>query len=110
MLAGSCGLFNLEWSNRSAEFGIFIGDKSRWNKGFGAEVLQLVLNHAFNTLNLKRGHLRVFAGNLPAKRSYEKAAFRLEGTLRQAVFRHGKYMDVHVMSILHAEWKNHQEG
>ena len=52
-------------------------------------MLQLILQHAFETLNLNRIYLRVFATNARAKRSYEKAGLVLEGTMRQAVFRNG---------------------
>ena len=109
-LVGNTGLFNLEWTNRSAEFGIFIGNKSSWNKGYGTEALQLMLRHAFSTLNLNRVYLRVLASNPRARRSYEKAGFQLEGTLRQATFRRGIYIDSHIMSILRSEWKDHEEG
>ena len=109
-LAGNAGLFRLEWTNRSAEFGIFIGDKARWDKGHGTEVLQVILQHAFDTLNLNRIYLRVFATNTRARRSYEKAGLVPEGTMRQAVFRHGQYIDVHIMSILRSEWQAAREG
>jgi len=109
-LAGNTGLFHLEWTNRSAEFGIFIGDKSNWDKGFGTEAVLLILRHAFHTLNLNRIYLRVLATNPRARRAYEKAGFTLEGTFRQAMFRHGQYVDVHLMSILRSEWKDPQEG
>ena len=109
-LAGNAGLFHLEWAGRCAEFGIFIGDKSRWDKGYGTEVLQLILLHAFDSLNLNRVFLRVFATNARAIRSYEKAGMIREGTMRQAIFRHGKYIDVHIMSILRSEWLKGREG
>ena len=108
-LAGNDGLFHLEWTNRSAEFGIFIGDKSRWDKS-GTEVLQLVLQHAFDTLNLNRVYLRVFATNARAKHSYEKAGAVPEGRMRQAIFRHGQYIDVHTMSTLRSGWRKGREG
>jgi RimJ/RimL family protein N-acetyltransferase len=56
-------------------------------------------------LNLNRACLRVYAENLRAKRAYEKAGFVEEGRLREAVYKHGKYDDVIMMSILHSEWK-----
>jgi RimJ/RimL family protein N-acetyltransferase len=34
-LIGNSSFFNLEWTNRCAEFGIFIDVKSVWNKGYG---------------------------------------------------------------------------
>jgi len=41
---------------------------------------------------------------LRAKRTYEKAGFVEEGRLRESVYKHGKYDDVIVMSILRSEW------
>ncbi len=108
-LIGNCGFINLEWANRGAEVGLFIGDKSVWNKGYGTEVMQLLLKHGFETLNLHRIYLRVYATNPRAKRSYEKAGFVLEGTMREAVYRHGRYADIHIMSVLRSQW-NAAEG
>ena len=109
-LAGNVGLLDLRWANRSAELGIFIGDKSLWDKGYGTEAVELMLRHAFDTLNLHRVFLRVFASNERAQRSYQKAGFVPEGTLRQAVFRHGRYVDMHIMSVLRSEWRAAREG
>ncbi len=108
-LIGNSGFMHLEWTNRSAEIGLFIGDKSVWNKGYGTEVMQLLLRHGFETLNLHRIYLRVFSTNLRARRSYEKAGFVMEGTMREAVYRHGRYADIHIMSVLRSEW-NATEG
>jgi RimJ/RimL family protein N-acetyltransferase len=102
-LIGSCGFFNLDQRNRSSEFGIMIGDKSYWNKGYGTEAVRLLCQHGFNTLNLNRVYLRVLENNLRAIRAYEKAGFTHEGRQRQAEFREGKYIDMLVMSMLKAE-------
>jgi diamine N-acetyltransferase len=109
-LIGNSGFFNLEWANRCAEFGLFIGDKSVWNKGLGTETVQLLLRHGFQSLNLHRIYLRVYSTNPRAIRAYEKAGFTLEGTMREAVYRHGKYADVHIMSVLRPEWDAAVEG
>ena len=108
-LIGNSGFFNMEWTNRSAEFGLFIGDKSIWNQGYGTETVRLLLKHGFGSLNLHRIYLRVYSTNPRARRSYEKVGFVLEGTLREAVYRHGRYADVHIMSVLRSEW-NAAEG
>ena len=106
---GNCSVFNIEWTNRCAELGIAIGDKSVWNQGYGTETMHLLLQHGFETLNLNRIYLRVYSTNPRAIRSYEKAGFVLEGSLRQAVYKHGKYADVHIMSVLRSEWKSIKE-
>jgi len=103
-LIGSCGFSGIDWRNRSAEFGINIGEKSYWNKGYGTEAVRLLVKHGFKTLNLHRIYLRVFETNPRAIRAYEKAGFTLEGRQRQAEFRDGKYIDMLVMSILEDEF------
>lgn len=103
-LIGNCGVFGIEIPNRSGELGIIIGEKSEWDKGYGAETMTLLLRHGFETLNLHRIYLRVYASNVRAVRSYEKAGFVLEGRLREAVYKFGNYDDVLIMSVLRSEW------
>jgi RimJ/RimL family protein N-acetyltransferase len=102
---GNCSLMNVDWRVRQAEFGIVIGAKQHWNKGYGTESLRLVLRHAFETLNLNRVYLRVFENNSRAIRSYEKAGLQIEGRMRQGHYKQGQYVDVIFMSILRSEWK-----
>lgn len=103
-LIGNCGFHKFDWQARSGEIGIFIGDKAYWNKGYGSEALNLLLQFGFNRLNLNKIYLEVFETNPRAKRVYEKAGFVEEGRLRQDVYLNGRYIDVFVMSILRAEW------
>jgi diamine N-acetyltransferase len=101
---GSIGLDQIERTNRAAEFGILIGDKSFWNSGYGTEATRLTLKHGFETLNLNRIYLYVFETNPGAIRAYEKAGFVHEGKLRQSMYRNGRYLDTLLMSILRSEW------
>lgn len=102
---GNCSLMNFDWRIRMAEAGIFIGEKSMWNQGYGSEAMSLLLKHGFETLNLNRISLRVYQTNPRAIRSYEKVGFTHEGRLRQAEYQDGRYVDVLLMSILHSEWQ-----
>jgi RimJ/RimL family protein N-acetyltransferase len=72
-------------------------------------VMSLLRRHGFETLNLNRIYLRVYADNPRARRSYEKAGFVEEGCLRESVFRHGKYGDLFIMSVLRSEWTIRKE-
>lgn len=103
-LIGSCGFHNIEDQNRCGEVGIVIGDKTEWNKGYGTETMTLLQQHGFETLNLNRVYLRVYADNVRAVRSYEHAGFVLEGRLREANYKHGKYEDVLLMGVLRSEY------
>ncbi|NSW53152.1 MAG: GNAT family N-acetyltransferase [Anaerolineae bacterium] len=99
-MIGNLSLMDISWQHRSAELGIVIGEKSAWNQGYGTEAIQLLVKHAFDELNLHRIWLRVYQTNPRGRRCYEKAGFRLEGTERESIFKHGRYIDVDVMSIL----------
>jgi len=101
---GNTSFVSLNWRDRQAEVGIFIGEKQYWNQGYGTQVMKLMLQYGFNGLNLHRISLQVFDFNKRGIRSYEKAGFTLEGKLRQARFRNGKYSDILLMSILRPEW------
>ena len=105
---GGCGLQHADWRNRSIELGIFIGAKERWDEGLGTEAVQLLLRHAFATLNLHRVWLRTFADNRRAQRVYERVGFVLEGRQRDGDFRRGRYRDVLLFSILRPEWESQQ--
>ena len=105
---GNCGLFSIDWRIRQAEFGIVIGAKQHWNKGYGTEALALIIEHGFATLNLNRIFLRVYENNPRAARSYEKAGLSIEGRLRQGHYDNGKYFDVLIMSILRSEWQENK--
>lgn len=103
-LIGSCGLFDVNWRSRKAEIGIMIGRKDLWSKGYGSEAMRLIMKHGFETLNLHRLYLKVYATNPRAIRAYEKVGFVLEGRLREATFDNGVYSDDLIMSVLRPEW------
>ena len=90
--------------NRSAEFSLMVGESDSWSKGYGFKATTEVLKHAFMDLNLHRVHLTVTSENEPARKLYEKAGFLVEGELREAVFKGGKFCNLIMMGILQAEW------
>jgi diamine N-acetyltransferase len=101
---GNLSLMNLDWHARSAEVGIFIGEKSYWSQGYGGQAMEMLLEHAFLSINLNRIYLRVFETNPRAIRSYEKTGFQHEGRMRSAHYQNGQYIDVLLMSVLRKDW------
>jgi UDP-4-amino-4,6-dideoxy-N-acetyl-beta-L-altrosamine N-acetyltransferase len=104
-LIGGAGLREIDLVNRHAVFGICLGNKDEWDKGYGTEALGLLLDHAFGTMNLNRVCLHVLENNPRAQRVYEKVGFLQEGVLRQETFREGRYWDTIVMGILREDWQ-----
>ncbi len=104
---GSAGLNRIDWKNRNATFGISLGEKTFWGKGYGTDATVTMLRFAFDELNLHRVELEVYECNPRAMRCYEKAGFRHEGIRRQALFRDGRYQDTHRMAVLRDEFRYH---
>ena len=99
-LIGVCQLTAINRVSRSAELQIRIGEASARGKGLGREAVEALLDFGFKDLNLHRIALQVFATNTRAIKVYEAAGFRHEGTLRDAAFIDGRFVDVRVMAIL----------
>ena len=101
---GTVGLHDIHERSGHAEFGIAIGEKEEWGKGYGSDALNAICDFGFGELRLERIELHVYAENERGRRAYEKAGFVHEGTLRHAHFARGQHQDVHVMSQLRDEW------
>ena len=101
---GNCGLHSIDYVNRSAEFGIMLGEKAQWGKGYAPEAAQLIIDYGFKQLGMHRIFLHVYSHNARAQRAYEKVGFIPEGTMRESYFRDGRYYDTLIMSILESEW------
>lgn len=97
---GSVYYRDISAHNRSAEYGIFIGEESARGKGLGTETARLFTAFGFETLHLHRISLRVLADNMPARRSYEKAGFMQEGIFHDMELLDGEYRDVVFMARL----------
>ncbi len=70
------------------------------SKGHGTEAVKLLCRFGFADLNLHRIYLHVFETNSRAIRAYEKSGFVREGSLREAAFIDGKWLDVAVMGLI----------
>ncbi len=96
---GNIKLGNIHWIHRHGELGILIGEKSAWGQGHGTDACKLLVQYAFEKLNLRKVWLAVFSNNPGAIRVYEKLGFEVEGRLREHVYTDGKFADKLLMSV-----------
>ncbi|GAA0729576.1 GNAT family protein [Clostridium malenominatum] len=101
---GGCGINSIDWKNSVALVGIFIGDKDYWGKGYGTDAMKTLVKFIFEQMNINKVKLNVFSFNERAIKSYEKCGFKIEGVLRQELYRDGKYHDDILMGILREDW------
>lgn len=102
---GIIGLTDIKPKDHHAGFGIAIGEKGYWSKGYGTEAARLIVNYGFQELNLHRINSSVIAFNQRSVRMHRKVGFKEEGRQREACFRTGKYHDLVVFGMLREEWK-----
>ena len=101
---GTARLHGLDAHDQRARYAVGIHDPELLGRGLGAEVTQLVLAHAFETMQLHRIDLRVLTYNTRAIRCYEKCGFRLEGVERESALVDGERFDDAMMAILRPDW------
>lgn len=74
----------------SAEYGILMGDKEEWGKGFAQEASLCVINYFFNReKSLKRINLGVIEDNKAAIHLYKKIGFEIEELQVNSICRNG---------------------
>ncbi len=102
---GNIDLSGINWTAGDAWVGVAIGERDYWGKGYGTEAMNLLLDFAFSSLNLRRVSLNVFEYNPRAYKCYLKTGFREEGRMRQWMQRAGARYDLIHMGILREEWE-----
>lgn len=89
--------------NRSCTSHILIGEKDCWGKGYAKEALMLAINYMFNERNIHRIQAFILESNTQSLRMHEKCGYKIEGLLRDSIFKNGKYQNQYILSILNNE-------
>lgn len=99
-LIGTCGLEDINHICRKAELTIKICDNKMWNKGFGKEALEILMDFGFSDLNLRRIWLKVMADNERAVKLYKNVGFIVEGVMKEDHYSQGEYKDIIIMAYI----------
>jgi RimJ/RimL family protein N-acetyltransferase len=103
---GTTDIFDVNFRWRTAQFGMQIGEADARGKGYGSEVVRLMLDYAFTALGLNNVMLAVAEYNLAGRRAYEKAGFREIGRRRQADIMGGIVYDEIYMDCIASEFES----
>jgi len=104
-LVGTAQLNSLDPYQRRASLGMYIGDVKRRNTGLGFVSCSLIIDYAFNGLDLRKIGLEVVSINQNAITLYEKLGFKKEGVKVGEYFLDGKYLDVCIYGLHKTDWK-----
>lgn len=77
-------------------------------KGTGSKMEFLMLEHAFNDLQLQKLYCEVLAFNTPVIKLHQKFGFSIEGIFRQQQKVNADFVDIYRLGILAPEWQEHR--
>jgi ribosomal-protein-alanine N-acetyltransferase len=84
------------------DLGLWIGHGHQ-GRGYGTEAVRLAARYAFERVGLHKLEATVFVGNDASRRVFEKNGFKLEGTIRRAVRKRGRFVDEWLFGMLREE-------
>lgn len=91
---GNISLQSINWIDRNAEIAFLLGEKSYWGKGVMYEAGSILLNHAFNVLNLHRVYCGTSEENIGMQKLAQKLGMLQEGKRIDAIFKNGNYYNI----------------
>jgi len=89
-----------------AEYGILMGRKSEWGKGFAQEATECIIFYCFTQLNIRKITLGVVSDNVNAYKLYKKLGFIVEGIYKKHGLYDGRYCDTIRMALFNPQFDN----
>ena len=104
-LAGVVTINDIHPVHRSATVGMLAiqpGLRDRGRVGYYAG--QETVKYGFESLNLNRIDCRIMAHNQPIQKLVRRVGMIEEGTVRDALYKDGRYVDIKLFSLLKGDW------
>ena len=97
---GNIKIDPVDLKNKIGEYGITMGDRSEWRKGYSYEASQRVIDYCFSeAFNLRKIMLGVVEDNVAAVKLYEKLGFEIEGIYKKHTYKLGKWCNSYRMAL-----------
>jgi RimJ/RimL family protein N-acetyltransferase len=101
---GNARLSDIDWVNRRCTYGRLIGVEEFRGRGYGTEILVLLMRYAFLTLGMNRIATGTLISNEASIRSNEKAGMTREGVYKEVMWKDGGYQDAVFFGITRADY------
>ena len=102
-LAGDAIVWGIDLHNRMAHLGMGLRPAFR-GRGLGTDVVRALCEYGFAVRGLHRLQIETLATNAPMLKAAERGGFTREGTLRQAAWVTGEFVDEVILGLLAADW------
>ena len=102
-LIGILRIQNIDLLNKNCEIGLDIVPALR-GRGYGRKSYFMILEYLFMHFNMHMVYLRVGEFNDHAKNVYEKIGFYKTGEYKQYLYRHGRYWDYAIYTMIKEDY------
>jgi ribosomal-protein-alanine N-acetyltransferase len=106
---GVCNLSAINWVHRYADIALVIGEKKYRNGVIAVETMSLLLNIAFNRLNLQNIKASHIVTNPSTPVLLKIFGFREAGRFSKVFYFHGDYVDFVVSQLSRVDWASRNE-
>ncbi len=100
---GNCSYYNVNRTRGETELGIMIGVRDYWDKGYGTDVINTLVNHIFCQKHFKRIYLKTLESNIRAQKCFQRCGFNIYGHSER-----GKYSFT-LMELHRKDWETSQK-
>lgn len=97
---------NIDYINRKAEWGGLVICRESSNKGIATMSCYLFLNHLFEELGLNMIYAYVKEDNKASYRLSEKLGFKMDGLIRDFVYKQNRFHNAYIFTMLKSEYDN----
>ena len=102
---GAVYLYDIVPLNRRCFWAYYLGEQTARGKGISRGVELNILNYVFEQLNLHKLCCEVFEWNNFVVQIHRRYGSKIEGVLREHVWKRGEFHNVVRMGILRQEWE-----
>jgi [ribosomal protein S5]-alanine N-acetyltransferase len=101
---GNITFSEISWIQRRAFIAYLLGDKTFAGKGIITDAVLMMMYYGFNKLNLERIWGGVSVLHAASSKICEKTGLKVEGKMRNHLFRNGEFSDALVVGAIRSEW------
>lgn len=101
---GQCGLAWIDWVSGWANAFLYIGEPDYWGQSIATEATEMLVEYAFNELNLHKLQGVAAVENVGSWSVAEKVGFKFNGIRKDEMFVDGKYFSNKTYGILKEDW------
>ena len=101
---GNLGLNHIDWVSGWANAFLYIGEPEYWGQNIATEATELLVEYAFNELNLHKLQGGAAVENVGSWSVAEKVGFKFNGIRKDEMYVEGKYFSMKNYGILKEDW------